>query len=304
MAAAVNAVDWQQTDRRVITYLTDKKRPVKYTALFEADVMRYLPNASYGDKTHPVEKLRQRYGNERDRPHPAIVTLPEGFVALRRWFASMAQLQLTAPTELEAIEGDFVIAYEAGFEAGMRLPHMINYKGDHNTPRGRKRLQEAFLVQQHVAEYFRTHYPGFYRAPSNEGKYEQPAVDDFRLVLPNGVTYIVDIKSWTDDGEDGQGRGLIPGPRDHIIYIWGEWQEENGRHRIVMTGYQDGHTAKALGTRKQYGNRIVYEINGRSVYSIEQFLVMLNIARDHPAKSNDYDSWRAWYQDTHERVSA
>lgn len=274
-------VDWDTTHTAIVRRLSTERRPLHYRTLRDDPGLSYIAGRGYGPKTDAAEKIRQHY-SEQEQPDTFN---HEGYIALRRWFASVSQLQLYQPQDRVVIRGNCIVSYNAGYEQAKRQPHMKDYFGDGDTVDRQERRRRASLVETHVRHYFKTHYPQYYQPPSNEGRYDQWAYEDFYLDLP-GYRLVIDVKSWTTDGDDGQGRGYIRKPKDQIVYLWAKWLDNE---TVEMTGIQPGAYTRIFGDT-QDGQ--LYSVNGRFTQSIDTLLVALNMAR----YDLDYFEWRRRYR--------
>lgn len=275
-------VDWDTTHVAIVRYLSERRCPVHYRTLHDMVGLSYIGDRFYGSNTNAAEKLRQYYA-EHERPDAFNY---RGVIALRRWFASMAQLQLLQPQDRLVIQGNCIVSFEAGFEQAKRQAHMYDHFGDGNSQARYERRRRASLVEKHVQHYFKTHYAEFYSPPTNDGRYERWAEEDFFLSLPGIGRLSVDVKSWTGPDDDGQGRGYVRNPKSKLAYLWADWLDDD---TVVMTGIQPGAAVSVLGDTE---DGQLYRINGRHTESIDNFIVLLNMAK---VRLN-YLEWRRNYR--------
>lgn len=257
-------IDWAQTHKGVVKILADEKLPWHYKQLYHKAVR--FSKGLYSENTKPIEKFRQYYAEHR---RETVGFIPGGYLVLRRWFVSKSQLHLFPSTPM-VLKGNCIVSYEAGYEQAMRQPHMKDHFNDAHTPERHERRRRASLVETHIKHYFATNYAEFYAPPTNRGKYELPAKEDFFLCLLER-RFPVDIKSWSYE-RGGKRGGWARNPGDGIMYLWGDWQDDD---TVLMNGICSGSWLKTIG--EDHGD-LVY-ISDNSPWPIECLLVMLNMAR-------------------------
>lgn len=275
-----SGIDWKQTDRNLIRLLSQELRPIHYTEAFNRT--KVWSCASYNEKTDPVEKFRQRFG-EGDG-EPGFDFIRGGFIALSRWFPLRHSLSLLPPQEQVIIEGNTIVSFDAGYETAKREPHMQN-KFNKSPQAWYERRRRGMLVESHIANYFRINYPRFFIEPSNKGQYENPAKEDFTLKT-DWTTIAVDIKSL---GEDNDETFVVTRPcADVSIYIIGDLLED--KNQTIITGFTTTDIVKVLGEKQSQVND-AWIVNTRDTWSIEPLLVMLNMA-DCGMNYNEYKRQR------------
>ena len=259
-------IDWEATHRRVAQLLQTERCPWHYKMLFHKTVIGQLDD--YGDKTDPAEKFRQHYA---DNQHNDVAFVPGGWLVLHSWFPTKQQLKLFPPSPV-MVRGDCIISYEAGFEQASRQPFMYDHFNDAKSAYRQERRQRAALVECHVKHFFEANYPEYYSHPSNHEKYDKPAKEDFFLRLPGKPEMKLDVKSWSYENNNGQKTGVARNVKDDIIYLWGDWNDEQS---VAMYGICSGKWLNIIG---QDGNGLTH-ISDNHIWPIDCLLVMLNMAR-------------------------
>ena len=268
-------IDLEKTHQEVVKILSRQLCPWHYRQMYHQALRQ--THGDYSEKTDPPEKLRQFYA---EHPKAGVVFLKGGYLALHRWFPDKVQSVLWKPEPL-VIRGNCIIAWEAGYELGLRIPHMMDHYRDFDTPARHERQRRGSLVEAHIKSYFASEYPDFYQPPRNEKKYDRPAKEDFFLELPDRRLGI-DVKSWSYLADDGDSKGVARKPRDNILYLWGDWLDNEA---VEMTGICSGQWLKQMGIQK--GDMV--HVEGKQIFSVEVLLVMLNMAK---AGMSYMDSWR------------
>lgn len=275
--------DWDQVHKNIVAYLSRLMIPCPVSTVYREC---YAPTDKiYSEKTDPVEKLRQRYGNE-GALKEVIVVPSTGDLALRRWFPQYRQLALLEPESNSIIiKGDCIVSYEAGYDMGRREPHMKDWFNDYGTKYRHNRQRLGKMPEFHVKHYFEVNYPGFFREAPNHEKWDQSSTIDFSLVIPSakGVNYRidVDVKTWTDKDV-----GFVRKLHGDIVYLFCEWQQDN---TVRLDGVEWGRNLSlfyGLGS----GTNI---IQGRHLVSMDVLFVILNMA----AKGLDYTEYRRLIQE-------
>lgn len=258
-------IDWEATHEAVIKYLSVKLCPAHYRTVYDSCAI-HAARGVYSVNTDQGEKLRQYYA-EHDRPD--VAAFPGGFIGLRRWFSDPRQAQLIQPPERVLIRGQCVVSYDAGFEQAKRQNYMQDKQNDAHTTHRHDRRRRAALVESHVKDFFKYKYPEFYRPASNEGQYSQYAYDDFGLDYGDGFM-LVDVKSWTNE------RGFMPDPKKNIMYLWADWISDKEKGDAVqLNGFISGAWARVV---CEQGDKL-WTVERNHVFSIDQFLVFLNMRR-------------------------
>lgn len=260
-------INWDETHKRVVDLLADKRLPQHYKQCYH-ETVRLSSNGDYSDKTKPIEKFRQYYGEH----YRSDVGLTQGgYLILRRWFPKLSQYSLLPPEQPLALKGNCILSYQAGYEYARREPYMMDHYGDANTPKRQERRRRGMLVEAHVKRYFERHYPEFYRPASNQGLYHQAAKDDFWLI-GGRFNFPVDVKSWSYQDDSGYDVAVIRNPDNRTIYIYADWQDNE---TVVIQGISIGGWVKIIGGQ----NGEVYHVSSNHILSVEVLLVMLNMAR-------------------------
>jgi hypothetical protein len=70
--------------------------------------------------------------------------------------------------------------------AALRLPFMSDRLGASNARRA-QRLARGFIVEEHVSQWFRRHYPTMWLPASNTERWSEASVDDFRMRLGHSI---------------------------------------------------------------------------------------------------------------------
>lgn len=257
------AIDWTATDKRVVKNLRRVLRPVQYRELFRNSLVGSIDG--YGEKTDPAEKFRQHYS---EHYHTSIVLIPGGDVGLRYWFPLAHQPQLVGREPL-VVEGRCLVSYKAGYEHAKREPHLRDWFGDADTEQRFDRRMMAYQLESHVRDFFLSNWPSFCRPPSNHGRYERPAVDDFQIRLPDGC-YKVDVKS-ASFSELMQEHYMVRRIHD-VIYIAGKWDSKE--EKAIVQGIVTGKWLQ-----KAAGCSDGSFFTSRELMSFEILPVMLNMAK-------------------------
>lgn len=90
-------------------------------------------------------------------------------------------IPITVPAALRALE-----------ETHWRFPYMLNKSGSSEEIK-LKRVGKGLLIENIVSEYFKEKWPDMWRPPENEGQYRMPCPHDFKIELPDGTLYRVDV---------------------------------------------------------------------------------------------------------------
>ena len=217
---------------------------------------------------------------------PDVAAFPGGRIGLRRWFGTLRQMQLFQPSEYVVIHGSCVLSYETGFEQAKRQPHMKDWYSDAYSVGRHERRRRGALVETHIKDYFKKTYPFFYRPPQNEGKYDEPAKEDFVLDL-GGSKVSVDVKSWTED------RGYIRKPQPGTFYVFADWRDDD---TTIINGVTGAAWIRAIGE----ANDELYHIQRNHVSSIDCLLVYLNMT----SMGLDYVGFKRHLMQTEVKVGA
>lgn len=122
-------------------------------------------------------------------------------MAFRRWFRC-GQLTLgNYVDEPVRIKGSATSGSEGAFNALMRAPYMEDHFGGKIEVRNRVRAK-GLVLEQHVKDWFKLHYPDFYLEPRNAGIWQQPCSEDFRLNV-NGRVLHIDVAGRNRNGTFG-----------------------------------------------------------------------------------------------------
>lgn len=263
-----NRLDLDQTHKNLVRLLERKLRPIHYREAFNES--KVWSTESYSDRTNPVEKFRQRYA---EHDHDDVFFIAGGHMALARWFPIRPQMRLLAPQETVAIEGNCIVSFDAGYETAMREPYMLNKFGK-NKQAWYERRRHGMLVEHHVANYFRRHYPQYFRDPTNKGDYEKPAKEDF-ILQTEWNKIIVDVKSVGDFRQGECDTFVVTDPNEVSIYIVADFCEHT--NIVTMKGMTTGNIVKLLGEKSTRSDDL-YFVATNHLWSVEPLLVMLNMA--------------------------
>lgn len=141
-----------------------------------------------------------------------------------RWWFETRQLRIFHPTHGVIIPGNASSGRDGAFEALMRDPYLKIKKtdqhpclncGQYQRPtwydRVAKGRANGFVIERHVADWFKLLWPEFYLPPDNQGNWRQFCQHDFKLRLDN-TTYEVDVTGPRQNGtfgNPGQGKGKV-----------------------------------------------------------------------------------------------
>lgn len=180
----------------VIT-LRSELRPLHYRELTGLALrrLRLNPAAMQRDTLLRVEEdVREKLLGKR-RHGTDYVPEPYFMAVLRDWFeASDPQgVLFNRDAWSYPIPGSSSAALSACVNLGMRLPHMIQKHPDADLFSRVLGAARGLVVEHHISELFRGQWPEFYMKPANESLWTRPCSHDFKLNLPNGVTYLVDV---------------------------------------------------------------------------------------------------------------
>lgn len=133
--------------------------------------------------------------------------------ALRHWFKT-DQLQFT--TDWITIQGNAQAGAAGAFESLMRSRYMvINNPSLRNTELLNKARSSGLVLEQHVSEWFKWHYPTLYQPPDNYGLWDRPCNHDFKLLI-HGQPLQVDVAGPDWNGKYGK-RGRKPKAEVHLL---------------------------------------------------------------------------------------
>lgn len=140
--------------------------------------------------------------------HPDI-----GRVFLREWLPSPQPLLINDA----CIEGplDEGACTEAGVEAVFRLPHMFNRFNSPPEVRAR-RVVGGLIVEGNVRLFCARTWPALYRPPSNAGRYDEHASDDFNMLV-GGRMLKFDVKRPDRGGRYGPAPGEKLGASVYLL---------------------------------------------------------------------------------------
>jgi len=115
---------------------------------------------------------------------------PHCLGAARGWFAT-PQYELVNPTHGIRIPARVQPAITGAFETALRWPHMQAHFPALPTAHARAAAQ-GLVLEHYVRAWFQEHWPEFYRAPDNAGRWTQACAHDFKLVVHERV-YAIDV---------------------------------------------------------------------------------------------------------------
>jgi hypothetical protein len=127
-----------------------------------------------------------------------------------RWWFQSEQLRMFHPSTGVFIPGSAQSGADGAFNALMRDPD-LKVKTNAPVPRIKRGRANGFVIEQHVADWFKHYWPKFYIAPDNEGQWKRWCDHDFKLVV-DGVAYKVDVSGKRlngTHGNSGQGKKRI-----------------------------------------------------------------------------------------------
>lgn len=115
---------------------------------------------------------------------------PHCLMAKKRWFI---------PTLLHVdsilIPGHVSSGCNGAFEALMRDSHMLYKYG--RTEKTVSKRANGLVIERHVADWFASKWPEFYREPDNYKQWQRPCQHDFKLEI-DGKVHLVDVASPTE----------------------------------------------------------------------------------------------------------
>lgn len=280
MSNGAYKINFTATEQRLIEELQKRNDLLHYRTAY--DLYAVLDRTErYSEKTDAAEKIRQYFS---EKYSASIMTVNGGYLALRRWSPSrQSQLFSLPPTGI--IPGSVSVGWNAGRDFGRREKHLKDHFKDAHTNRRLQRRQRASLTEFHVSDYFKTHYPEFWRPASNADDPEHGARDDFSLEVESvpGRKIILpfDVKSLTDADEDDdkderERSGVVRWMHEEIIYLFADWDE--CQNQAVMYGFDSGVYLRDFGIK----NKDLMLVKTRSLIPIDVLLVLLNIAKREP----------------------
>lgn len=260
--------DFQKTEESVVQQLQKVKRPMNYNELFySCSVRSSSSNEVYSDNTDPKEKFRQYFC---DHKRSNVVFISGGMIALRDWFPSTQNNLFQPEPYNEKILGNCGLSFDAGYECAKREPYLKDWFNDSLSIHRFNRRKRAALVEFHVRNFFKINYNQFFVEPSNNKKYEIPAIDDFGLNFPiskgRHVYIKVDVKSFSKDGKDG----VVRSPKDKVVYLFADIDEYDN---VWMYGFGKGDYLNEIGIKE--GSLSI--IRNNFLLPIDKLIVMLNI---------------------------
>ncbi len=177
-----------------------------------------------------IEDVREKLA-EAERLGTAYTGDPHCLVFLRSWVQRDESPRLfNNEKPVIIINANFPSSEDACVESLMREPYMLTKT---NAPRERRvrGLARGMLIEHHVKDYFRRHWPAFYAEPDNERKWEQRCDHDFKLLVGDKLCK-VDIA-----GEHLNGHfGSSPGKRGVNIHVMAKLYGD----RLVLEGFSPG----------------------------------------------------------------
>lgn len=263
-------LDLERTHKNLVSLLEKKLRPIHYKEAFNESKVWIHSSDAYSDKTDPAEKFRQRYA---EHDHSDISFIVGGFLALSRWFPTRHQMQLFAPDKTVDVEGNCVISFDAGYETAKREPYMLNKFGK-GSQSWYERRRYGMLVEYHITNYFRNHYPQYFVEPSNKSDYTRPSKDDF-ILQTEWNRIVVDVKSVSEYDSNRNDTFVVTDPNDIGVYIIGDFCERT--NKTTMRGMTTGDIVRLLGEKSDRRDDM-YFVGTNHLWSVEPLLVMLNMA--------------------------
>lgn len=253
--------DLQATGDAVVRLLESELRPLHYREAYMRCAVPLKGNAVYTDKTDPMEKLRQ-YFAESNRN----VFVYNGFLYLYDWLTEERNLlfRRTVPAAtLTQAQRDQCL-----YESGRRHDHMLDKYGKANTPAGIADRQRRALIEHSVKCYFQEKFPTLFVPPSNENKFTQWSVDDFRLMFGETVCS-VDVKEFTRIRNT-----ILTSVNSAVLYIFAEWKTDHAE----MIGFIRGQDAVNLTEIEiTRAKKVVKEVQIDDVSAIASLLVSINM---------------------------
>lgn len=183
-----------------VEVLRFENRPLHYADLTEMALGRVGEKAGPEVVLDAKEDVREKLLKAGGRG-TAYTGAPEYMGVLRCWFPSVQQEVGNLEAHRFRIPGSASLGARAGFEAGMRNPHMIR-KTSATEGRIWKSRVSGLVIETHVSDWAQRSWPGFWREPENQGKWMDPCPHDFRLDL-GGRMFSVDVMGPRSDGSFG-----------------------------------------------------------------------------------------------------
>lgn len=147
-----------------------------------------------------IEDVREKFAKT-GRNDTFYIGSPLCLVGLRWWF-TLTQQSLFRQTDGIIIESDLQCSRDGAFKALLRDPYM----GIKNPKASREQVKmgrvNGLIIEEHVANWFKTKWPEFYQPPDNEGVWEAWCAHDFKLNLGDQVLK-VDVFGPSWDGKYG-----------------------------------------------------------------------------------------------------
>jgi hypothetical protein len=178
--------------------LRDELRPLHYAeltmkALEKIGIMAVNDIDLYRVKKDVREKLlcARRYGTR-------YTGAPLCFAYLGHWVQKRQLFNPDYNDQIIPFSGDSI--GKGISEAIRREPHMLTKEA--NTYSRREAILRGLILQQHVSDWFKDKWPGFWQSPDNEGLYKQACSHDFKLHI-GGNIYEVDAMGRHRDGTFG-----------------------------------------------------------------------------------------------------
>lgn len=159
---------------------------------------------------------------------------PHCLAGLKWWFKS-SQERLIHPTPGILISSSATAGANGAFEALMRNPYLLK-----KTSASDERIMEArakgMILQSHITDWFQQKYPGFYRPPDNEGRWQIPCDHDFKLCI-DGQIFKFDVSGPHLNGRYGNPGNGKKATRFHLL---GEIANEGVWLKTVIRGSDYG----------------------------------------------------------------
>lgn len=175
---------------------------------------------------------------------------PLRLAALRSWFKTEQPLLFQFDTIV--IPGNASAGARGAYEGLMRYAYMLQKTT-------MERRASGLVLEQHVALWFKEHWPTFYQPPDNAGQWDKPCDHDFKLAIGNTVLK-VDVSGPRYNGQFGN-----PGNGKHRTHL----------HLICEIGGQDVYWRGVVAGR-EYNDIVVPEL----ARSPLQMVVWLNCLQD------------------------
>lgn len=172
-----------------VDVLEEAKTPLHYRELTERGLAKIGKDKSLVNFEKEIENVREKLLLARRRG-TFYTKSPLCMGALTSWFRT-EQLQLFHGEEI-VIPGNAQAGITGAFEGLMRSPFMLQKEKAANTERLNYMRAQGLVLQEHVALWFKEHWPMFYKEARNYRQWANPCNHDFILNVGNHA-YMVDV---------------------------------------------------------------------------------------------------------------